>query len=323
MQFFVTGLEPAHQTAYSLATAAIGSEEAAMDRVGVIGLGKMGLPIARNLMVRGFHVTGYRRSGSPELVQEGGTMAASPAEVAASCDVLISIVPTADDVEQVIAGPQGTLSTLKHDTIHIEMSTIDVDRKARLRDMVRAKGGDLLDCPISGSPGMVAPRLATTFASGDQTSVDKVSAVLDAISGPWVYTGPFGTGAQLKYIANLLLAVHTVAAAEAMALARRSGLDLDLVQKTLDNSIASSAIWKQRGPMMAKRAWSPAPGPVRTLHPILEQIEEHAAQTGLPTPVFAAAKEAFDKALADGWGDLDIACVHDQVSGVSALGEHE
>ncbi len=291
-----------------------------MDRVGVIGLGKMGLPIAMNLMSRGFHVTGYRRSGSPELVKAGGTVAASVAEVVAQADVILSIVPTAEDVEEVI---KGTLSTLREGTVHIEMSTIDVDRKARLRDRVRAKGGDLLDCPISGSPGMVAPRLATTFASGDRTSVSKVSAVLDAISGPWVYTGPFGTGAQMKYIANLLLAVHTVAAAEAMALARRSGLDLDLVQKTLDSSIASSAIWQQRGPMMAERAWSPAPGPVSTLHPILAQIEDHAAKTGLPAPVFAAAKEVFDKALADGWGHLDIACVHDQVSGVSALEEPE
>jgi len=294
-----------------------------MDRVGVIGLGKMGLPIARNLMVRGFHVTGYRRSGSPELIKEGGAMAASAAELAASSDVLLSILPEAEDVEEIICGPQGTLSTLKHGVIHIEMSTIDVDRKARLRDRVRARGGDLLDCPISGSPGMVGPRLATTFASGDRTSVSQVSAVLDAISGPWVYTGPFGTGAQMKYIANLLLAVHTVAAAEAMALARRSGLDLELVQKTLDNSIASSAIWTQRGPRMAERAWSPAPGPVHTLHPILEQIEDHAAKAGLPAPVFAAAKEVFDKALADGWGHLDIACVHDQVSGVSALEEPE
>ncbi len=294
-----------------------------MDRVGVIGLGKMGLPIAMNLMSRGFHVTGYRRSGSPELVKAGGTVAASAAEVAAQADVIVSIVPAAEDVEEVILGPQGTLSTLREGTVHIEMSTIDVDRKARLRDKVRAKGGDLLDCPISGSPGMVAPRLATTFASGDRTSVSKVSAVLDAISGPWVYTGPFGTGAQLKYIANMLLAVHTVAAAEAMALARRSGLDLGLVQKTLDHSIASSTIWQQRGPVMAERAWSPAPGPVHTLHPILEQIEDHAAKTGLPAPVFAAAKEVFDKALADGWGHLDIACVHDQVSGVSALEEPE
>ena len=286
-----------------------------MDHVGVIGLGRMGLPIARNLIVRGFRVTGYRRSGSPELVTEGGAVAASAAEVAAGADVLLSIVPTAEDVEEIIAGPAGTLTALREGTIHIEMSTIDVDRKARLRDRVRAKGGDLLDCPISGSPGMVAPRLATTFASGDPASVGTVSEVLDAISGPWVYTGAFGTGARMKYVANLLLAVHTVAAAEAMALARRSGLDLGLVQKTLDNSIASSAIWQQRGPLMAERTWSPAPGPVRALHPVLGLIEDQAARTGLSPSVFAAAKEVFDKALADGWGDLDIACVHDQVSG--------
>ena len=75
------------------------------------------------------------------------------------------------------------------------MSTIDVDRKNRIRTAVRERGGDLLDCPISGSPGMVAPRLATTFASGELASVDAVRPVLDAISGPWVYTGAFGTGA--------------------------------------------------------------------------------------------------------------------------------
>ncbi len=292
-----------------------------MDRVGVIGLGKMGLPIAQNLMERGFTVTGYRRSGSAELAQAGGTVVGSAAEVAAGSDVLLSILPGASDVEEVISGPSGTLRALRQGTIHIEMSTVDVDRKARLRDAVAAQGGDLLDCPIIGSPGMVAPRLATTFASGEEASVSAVSAVLDAVAGPWVYTGPFGTGARMKYIANLLLAVHTVAAAEAMALAERSGLDLELVQNTLENSIAGSAIFKQRGPLMAARAWSPAPGPIRTLHPILEQIEAHAAQTGLSAPVFAAAKEVFDKALADGWADLDIASVYDQLSGVSALGE--
>lgn len=292
-----------------------------MDRVGVIGLGKMGLPIAGNLIERGFGVIGYRRSGSPELADAGGIVAASAAEVAAGADVLLSIVPDADAVEEVIGGPQGTLRALRPDTVHIEMSTIDVPRKKRLRDEVQAKGGDLLDCPISGSPEMVAPRRATTFASGDADSVAAVAAVLDAISGPWVYTGEFGTGAQLKYIANLLLAVHTVAAAEALELARRSGLDLDLVHQTLGTSIAGSAIWTQRGPLMAERRWSPAPGPVRTLHPILEQIEDHAARTGLYPSVFAAAKEVFDKALADGWGDLDIASVHDQVAGRSGLEE--
>jgi 3-hydroxyisobutyrate dehydrogenase len=292
-----------------------------MYRIGMIGLGKMGMPIARNLLERGFQVTGYRRSGSPELAAAGGTEAASAAEAAVSADALLSIVPDAAAVEDAICGPAGTLTTLRRGTVHIEMSTIDVQRKARVRDAVRARGGDLLDCPVSGSPGMVAPRLATTFASGDKASVDAVSAVLDAVSGPWVYAGPFGAGTRLKYVANLLLAVHTVAAAEAMALARRAGLDLELVQRTLDGSIASSAIWKQRGPVMAERAWSPAPGPIRTLHPILVQVEDCAAGAGLSTPVFAAAKLAFDRALADGWGDLDIACVHDQISGVSVLEE--
>ncbi len=290
-----------------------------MQRVGVIGLGKMGMPIARNLIERGFEVIGYRRHQSPELIEAGGAMARSAAEAADGADVLLSILPDASAVTDVVCGEAGTLTTLRPGTVHIEMSTIDTGRKGRIRDAVRRQGGDLLDCPISGSPAMVAPRLATTFASGEPASVDAVGPVLDAVSGPWVYTGAFGTGARLKYIANLLLAVHTVAAAEATALARRSGLDLALVQRTLDSSIATSAIWQQRGPIMRERAWSPAPGPISTLHPILEQIESCAAGAGLATPVFASAKAVFDKALADGWGDLDIASVHDQISGLSAL----
>jgi len=290
-----------------------------MDRVGIFGLGKMGMPIARNLAEQGFEIIGYRRSGSPELVAAGGIAAASPAEVAEQADVLLSILPDAAAVQEIVCGPAGTLTTLRAGTVHIEMSTIDVGAKGRVRDAVRRRGGDLLDCPISGSPGMVLPRLATTFASGDQASVDAVRPVLDAISGPWVYTGAFGTGAQMKYIASMLLAVHTVAAAEAMALARRSGLDLELVQRTLDNSIAASAIWKQRGPLMQQRAWLPAPGPIDTLHSILEQIEDAAAAAGLQTPVFTSAKTVFDKAVADGWGKLDIASVHDQIAGESAL----
>ena len=290
-----------------------------MQRVGIIGLGKMGLPIARNLAERGFEVIGYRRSGSPELIAAGGAVAASPAEVAGRADVLLSILPAADAVQEVVCGDLGTLTTLRPGTVHIEMSTVDVGHKGRVRDAVRQRGGDLLDCPISGSPGMVGPRLATTFASGDQASVDAVRPVLDAISGPWVYTGAFGTGARMKYIATMLLATHTVAAAEAIALARRSGLDLALVQHTLDNSIAASAIWKQRGPLMRERAWLPAPGPIDTLHSILEQIEDAAAAAGLQTPVFTSAKTVFDKAVADGWGELDISSVHDQISGDSAL----
>jgi L-threonate 2-dehydrogenase len=294
-----------------------------MQRVGVIGLGVMGLPIARNLMERGFEVIGYRRSGSPGLAEAGGKVAGSAAEVAAAADVLLSIVPDADAVADVVSGPHGTLTAMRPGTVHIEMSTIDIGRKQEIRDAVVRRGGDLLDCPISGGPGLVATRRASTFASGEEASVDRVRPVLDAIAGPWVYTGAFGTGARMKYIANLLLAVHTVAAAEALELARRGGLDLDLVQRTLDGSIGSSAIWRQRGPVMRARAWSPAPGPISTLHPILEQIEDCADEVGLPTPVFASAKAVFDRALAAGWGDLDIASVFDQIAGAPAPGRED
>ncbi len=290
--------------------------------VGVIGLGKMGLPIARNLMERGFAVTGFRRSGCDELVAAGGVGAESAAAVAAAADVLLSIVPDAHAVDDVVRGPAGTLRGLRSGTVHIEMSTIDVASKTRLRDAVRAAGGDMLDCPISGSPGMVAPRLATTFVSGERDSVDAVRPVLDAISGPWVYTGVFGTGASMKYIANMLIGIHTVATAEAMILASRLGLDLELVQNTLDSSIASSAIFKQRGPMMRARQWTPAPGPIETLYGILDQIADAADAAGAELPAFTAAKTVFDKAMADGWAKLDIAAVHDQLVGVTpALGD--
>jgi putative dehydrogenase len=289
--------------------------EAAMTTVGVIGLGRMGLPIAENLIERGFEVVGYRRSPSPEAAEKGVVPAASPEDVAARVDVLLSILPDIEAVREVVEGPKGVLSALRRGTVHIEMSTTDVAAKAQVRDHVRAAGGDLLDAPISGSPSMVRPRMATTFASGDDASIDAVADVLDAISGPWVRAGRFGAGAHLKYVANLLLAVHTVAAGEAMALARRAGLDLDVVQRSLNDSIGGSMVWKRFGPRMREREWLPAPGPIATLHEILTQIDRYRAEVGATTPMFDAAKRVFDKAVADGWSHLDIASVHDQLTG--------
>lgn len=291
-----------------------------MTAVGVIGLGRMGMPIAENLMERGFTVIGYRRHGSPELAAAGGQPASSPADVAAKADVLLSILPDIQAVEDVISGPTGTLAELRPGTVHIEMSTLDVEAKRSIRDQVRRAGGDLLDAPISGSPSMVRPRMATTFASGDDQSVDRVTAVLEAISGPWVHAGAFGCGAYFKYVANLLLAVHTVAAAEAMALARKAGLDLAVVQQTIDDSIGGSMAWKRFGPRMRTREWLPAPGPIGTLQVILEQIEVYRRNVGAVTPMFDAAMAVFDQAVADGWSHLDIASVHDQLAGEAASG---
>ncbi|MGI5132946.1 NAD(P)-dependent oxidoreductase [Pseudonocardia sp. CA-107938] len=285
-----------------------------MTTVGVIGLGRMGLPIAINLIERGFDVIGYRRHPGPEFAAAGVAPADSPADLAARSDVIVSILPGIDAVREVVLGPSGTLTALRRGTVHIEMSTLDVQAKAAVRDLVQEAGGDLLDAPISGSPSMVAPRMATTFASGNAESVEAVAEVLAAISGPWVPAGEFGRGVHFKYIANHLLAVHTVAAAEAMAMAKRSGLDLDVVQRTIDESIGGSAVFRRFGPRMRKREWSPAPGPIDTLHAILEQIAEHGRRLGVRTPTFDAAKREFDLAVADGWGQLDVSSVHDRLA---------
>lgn len=284
-----------------------------MTTVGVIGLGRMGLPISVNLIERGFDVVGYRRSVGPEIAAAGISVAASPADLAARSDVILSILPGIDAVREVVLGPSGTLTALRPGTVHIEMSTLDVADKAAVRDRVQEAGGDMLDAPISGSESMVAPRMATTFASGRAESVEQVADVLAAISGPWVPAGAFGQGVHFKYIANHLLAVHTVAAAEALAMARRSGLDLDVVQSTIDESIGGSMVWRRFGPRMRNREWTPARGPIDMLHAILEQIAEHGRTLDVRTPTFDAAKREFDQAVADGWGELDIISVHDRL----------
>ncbi|MEV6491444.1 NAD(P)-dependent oxidoreductase [Actinoplanes sp. NPDC051633] len=285
--------------------------EAAMTDVGIIGLGKMGMPIARNLMAKGFGVVGFRRTPGDGLAEAGGVRVSSPAEVAERADVLLSILPDAAAVEEVVCGPQGTLQALRKGTVHIEMSTVEVDRKAAVRAAVRAAGGELLDAPISGSPPMVEPRMATTFVSGDEHAIESVKPVLDAISGPWVHAGAFGNGAGLKYVSAMLMAAHTVAAAEALAFARRQGLDLELVQRTLDGSIAASALLKQRGPWMREGRYEPAPGPIETLEQILHQVADIVPPDA--APVFTAAKQVFDQAMRDGNGHKDIAFVHAQL----------
>lgn len=128
-------------------------------------------------------VVGYRRSGTDELTALGGTGAQSPAEVASSSDVLLSILPDLAALREVLLGPHGTMTKLRPGTVHVGMSTIDVKEKASLRDRVRSSGGDLLDCPIGGTPAMVRPRAATTFVSGEEASVDAVREVPRRRSG--------------------------------------------------------------------------------------------------------------------------------------------
>ena len=179
-----------------------------MQRVGVIGLGKMGLPIARNLMERGFAVIGYRRSGSAELAKAGGQHRGLRGRGRRA-----GRRPAVDRPGHRRRGRR-RVRRHRHAGRPAPRHRAHRDEHRRCRAQERHPGRGPAawrrhaGLPDQRQPGHGWPRLATTFVSGERASVQKVRAVLDAISGPWVYTGAFGTGARLKYIANLLLAVH-------------------------------------------------------------------------------------------------------------------
>ncbi len=211
-------------------------------------------------------------------------------------------------------GPNGLLVDPRPGLVVIEMSTLLEADKRRALEAVSAAGGDLLDCPISGIPMMIKPRLATVFASGDPSVIDRAAPVLDDI-GPWQNVGPFGDGAKLKYVANLLVSVHNAVTAEAMAFAVSVGLDPQLVLDAVTGTIASSTTLERRAPMMLAGEWDQRPGPIETMHDILVQIEATAAVYDADTPVFDASKQLYDSAMADGWGSLDISSLFLRLQG--------
>jgi L-threonate 2-dehydrogenase len=276
--------------------------------VGIIGVGTMGLPIAGNLVDSGFPVVGYRRSAMPaEFLALGGTALGSAAEVAQQAEVVLTILPGPDALRQVVCGPDGLLAGARPGQVFVELSTVPVAVKRECRDALAGRGAELLDAPISGMPSMVAARAATLFASGDEAAFAQVRAVLEAITPRVHLLGAFGSGSATKFVAHLLLALHNLAAAEAVGLARRAGMELEPLLEVLSGTIAQSAVLAARGPMMISGRFRPAPGPVDTLFEGLEQVDAFARELDAPTPMLELALHLYAEARADGRGADDIA----------------
>ena len=172
--------------------------------------------------------------------------------------------------------PDGLVAGARLGLAVVEMSTIPVAVKQECRDTLVERGAELLDAPISGMPSMVAARAATIFASGDEATFRQVRDVLEAVTPRVHLLGAFGAGSTTKFVAHLLLALHNLAAAEALGLARRAGMDLEPLLEVLTGTIAHSAVLVARGPMMISGRFRPAPGPVDTLMEGLEQVDEFA-----------------------------------------------
>jgi L-threonate 2-dehydrogenase len=274
--------------------------------VGLIAPGKIGLPFAANLIADGYTVWGYRRSSLADFEAVGGRAAASAKEVAERADVIFTCVTSADALDEVIGGEQGILAAGRSDLLVVDIGAMALSRKEAAHAILRAHGITMLDAPVSGTPPMVADRKGTVFASGDQDSFERVRPALEAL-GRVIYTGGFGSGSKMKFVANTLTFVHITAAAEAIALAKAVGLDTKLVIDTIRPSAAASTMFNVRAPMMAEGQTRPVKGTVSGAVEVVEAIMATAAEAGAEMPLLSEVLEICEEACASGRGEEDIA----------------
>ncbi|MDX3895230.1 NAD(P)-dependent oxidoreductase [Pusillimonas sp.] len=280
-----------------------------LQTVGMIGIGQLGLPVAANLIQAGYKVSGFRRTDRQGFVEVGGQALESPAEVARQADVILLCLPDEAASLQVLEAPNGILQALEPGKIVIEMGTYRKAFKLQQAAKLNERGVRVLEAEVSGSPPMVKARKAAIYVGGDADLFGQCRAVLEAITPSVYHLGEYGKAVSMKLIANYLLSIHTLAAAEAMNIGARAGFDPHMVAEVIQQGAGGSAMFGVRAPMMADRRFSPAPGPFETLEKYLELGRAMADELGCATPLFSAAEPYFQRALQAGMRHEDIAAV--------------
>ena len=278
------------------------------ERIGFVGLGIMGRPMARNLLAAGFDLTVHSRSRGPvdELADAGASRATTPADVAAASDVTITMLPDTPDVELVIAGPDGVATGATPGSLVIDMSTIDPEPTRRLAATLADRGVAMLDAPVSGGERGAIDAALSIMVGGDAAALARARPVFEALGKTIVHVGPSGAGQVCKACNQLVVAATIEAVAEALALAERSGVDAARVREALLGGFAGSKILEVHGQRMLDRAFDP--GFRARLHAKDARIVLDAARdVGASVPSFAAVAAQLDRLVADGGGELDHA----------------
>jgi 3-hydroxyisobutyrate dehydrogenase len=284
-----------------------------MRTIGVIGLGKIGMPIADLLLKSGFKVVGFRRSAMDALQACGGTPLGSPAEVAAQSDFILSCLPSEAALDDVIAGPKGLVHGMRAGQICLELGTYPTAVKERQRQRLEEIGAFFIDGEISGTPGMVAARKSAVYISGDEQACESARSVIAGFSGSCFYFGAFGSSIKVKLIANLLVTLNVTAAGEAMALARETGIDPHAIIKAVTSGAGNSTQFAIRAPWMADRKFLPAQGSIELVAHYQKAIKDMAMDLGVATPMLDKTIELFGKAMVDGLGGHDVAAITDVI----------
>ena len=280
--------------------------------VGQIGLGIMGGAFARHLLAAGFEVVGYdvAQAAVRTLRRAGGRAAASCADVAAQTRILITSLPSPAAMDAAFFGAQGIAAGARPGTIVIEASTMALELKNRLRRRLARSGVILLDCPVSGNGAQAAEKDIAVYASGNRRAFNRCRSVFDGFARSTYYCGEFGTGSKLKFVANLLVTIHNLSAAEAMVVGEKAGIDLGLLYRVISDGSGSSRMFQVRGPLMVRGRYTPPHIRSQTYSKDIEIIRAFVRRLKCPTPLFDGSIPYYAAALRQGRGMEDTAAVH-------------
>jgi 3-hydroxyisobutyrate dehydrogenase-like beta-hydroxyacid dehydrogenase len=281
-----------------------------MSTIGIVGLGLLGHAIASRLIKAGHAVVGFDvvPDRVSALMAMGGKSAPSSAAVAQSAEAVCTLLPSLATAEAAILGADGILAGARPDLTVIQMSTISPRLTERLAREVTARGLGFLDCPVSGTSSMVERGDGIFFVGGDRALFERWRPVLESVLPRAVLVGRVGQAMVLKLVANLLVALNSAAAAEALTLARKAGLDLDLALEVLNASAAASSMLKVRGPMIVRGEF-PAQMKLDLFMKDIHLMQEAAVAVGAPLPFTDLAERLYAAAQAAGHGGEDLAVV--------------
>jgi len=276
------------------------------ERLGFIGLGKMGTPLTRNMMQDGHQVAGY--DIDPErmrqLEEAGGAPCASAREVAERSDITFTMLLKPGHIEENTIGPKGVAAAGKRGLIHVEMSTMYPTWSKGLAETLAARGVEMLDAPVSGSVDQVHQRTLAFMAGGRREVFERVRPVIEPLGRKTVYTGASGTGATMKLATNLFVNAGVALLAESMLLAQRSGVPDDIILEVLRAGTVGGNLLEVAGPRILKRDFAPQ-GAVEIFVKDMGMAIELARERGFELRVVPAAREMFLKAQAAGWDKDD------------------
>jgi 3-hydroxyisobutyrate dehydrogenase-like beta-hydroxyacid dehydrogenase len=290
----------------------------AKGKVGVVGLGIMGGAFAQSLVAAGWRVIGYDIDPARRRA-----MARAGVEIAADVKALAAAVPT---IITSLPKPEALDATVKdiidarvRPLVVVEASTFTIDDKVRAERALRKAGHVMLDCPISGTGAQAKTKDLVVYASGDSKAIRKLRPLFASFARAAHDLGDFGNGSRMKYVANLLVAINNVAAAEAMVLGIKAGLDPQTVLEMVTTGAGNSRVFELRAPMMVKERYDDPTMKISVWQKDMAVIGEFAKQIGVPTPMFDATVPVYDKAMKSGHAEHDTAAVCAVLEGMAGV----